>query len=97
MRVQAVAPGATATDFRPPVEHLPQGDAGRGYADAMLADVGQGEAVTIPALSDAADWHAFETARQKLAQHLSHADAVDRYLKTQAQSPGVRALHIHIT
>jgi hypothetical protein len=67
-----VLPGATATDLWAkagrPVEHLPgeivmsTGD----MVDAALAGLDQGELITIPSLPDAADWQAYEAARQKL-------------------------------
>jgi len=89
VRIQAVLPGATATDIWAkagrPVEHLPgeivmsTGD----MVDAALAGLDQGELVTIPALPDAADWQAYEAARQKLMPNLSR--------KTPAARYGVRA------
>jgi short-subunit dehydrogenase len=85
VRVQAVLPGATATEFwslaGTPVEHLPKsivmsaGDA----VDAALAGLEQGELVTIPSLPDKADWDAFETARDRLAPNLSHEVPAARY------------------
>ena len=39
--------------------------------DAALAGFDQGELVTIPSLPDAADWDAYEAARQKLIPNLS--------------------------
>lgn len=85
VRVQAVLPGATATEFwgvaGVPVEHLPQqivmpADA---MVDAALAGLDTGEFATIPALPDAADWEAFEVARQKLGPNLSHSAPAARY------------------
>jgi short-subunit dehydrogenase len=66
IRVQAVVPGATATDFwqiaGTPVEHLP-GEIvmpAEDLVDASLAGFDQGERVTIPSLPDLADWEAYE-------------------------------------
>ena len=85
VRIQAVLPGATATDLWAkagrPVEHLPNeivmstGD----MVDAALAGLDQGELVTIPSLPDAADWHAYEAARQKLLPNLSRKTPAARY------------------
>jgi uncharacterized protein len=85
VRVQAVLPGATATDFwdvaGTPVEHLPQNIVmtADDLVDAALAGLRQGEAVTIPSLPDPADWEAFEHARKTLAPNLSRSTAAARY------------------
>ncbi|XIA67941.1 SDR family NAD(P)-dependent oxidoreductase [Bradyrhizobium sp. TZ2] len=85
VRVQAVLPGATATDFweiaGQPVEHLPGQIVMRAddMVDAALAGLDQGELVTIPSLPDIADWHAYETARQKLMPNLSLSVPAARY------------------
>lgn len=70
IRVQAVAPGATATDFweiaGTPIQHLP-GEivmTAEAMVDAALAGLDMGEFVTIPSLPDIADWQAYEAARQ---------------------------------
>jgi short-subunit dehydrogenase len=85
VRIQAVLPGATATDrwakMGVPVRHLPreivmQAD---DMVDAALAGLEQGELVTIPSLPNAADWHAFEAARQKLIPNLSLNVPAARY------------------
>ena len=86
VRVQAVLPGATATDFWDiaglPLEHLPSqiimpaGD----MVDAALAGLDLGEAVTIPALPDAEDLARYEAARQHLMPNLSHSAVAARYL-----------------
>ena len=83
--VQAVLPGATATDFwsiaGTPVEHLPGEIVMRAedMVDAALVGLDQGELVTIPALPDAADWQAYEAARQKMMPNLSRSAPADRY------------------
>jgi short-subunit dehydrogenase len=88
IHVQAVLPGATATEFwdiaGAPVATMPQEMQQRvmraeDMVDASLAAFDQGEFVTIPALPEAADWNAFETARQALFPNLSHAQPAARY------------------
>jgi len=85
VRVQAVLPGATATEFwgiaGTPVEHLPNEIVMRAedMVDAALAGLDQGELITIPSLPDAADWNAYEAARQKLMPNLSHSTPASRY------------------
>jgi short-subunit dehydrogenase len=85
VRVQAVLPGATATDFwgiaGTPVEHLPNEIVMRAedLVDAALAGLDLGELVTIPSLPDAADWNAYESARQKLMPNLSRSTPAPRY------------------
>ena len=85
VRVQAVLPGATATDLwakaGQPVEHLPGEIVMRAddMVDAALAGLDQGELVTIPSLPDVADWHAYEAARQKLMPNLSRKTPAARY------------------
>jgi short-subunit dehydrogenase len=85
VRIQAVLPGATATDIWEkagrPVEHLPseivmQTD---DMVDAALTGLDQGELFTIPSLPDAADWQAYEAARQKLLPNLSRNTPAARY------------------
>nr|WP_245611867.1 SDR family NAD(P)-dependent oxidoreductase [Nevskia soli] len=90
VRVQAVLPGATATEFwgiaGTPVEHLPTKIvmSAADMVDAALAGLDQGELVTIPALPNAADWAAYEGARQVLMPQLSRARPAQRYLKKLA-------------
>jgi short-subunit dehydrogenase len=85
VRIQAVLPGATATNFWDAaggaVENLPsqivmQSD---DLVDAALAGFDQGELVTIPSLPDAADWAAYEAARQTLQPNLSLSSVPVRY------------------
>ncbi|MBR0871917.1 SDR family oxidoreductase [Bradyrhizobium tropiciagri] len=85
IRVQAVLPGATATEFwgiaGTPVEHLP-GEIvmkAEDMVDAALAGLDQGEVVTVPSLPDLADWQAYEAARQKLMPNLSRSTPAARY------------------
>src|SRR4249919_75565 len=85
VRVQAVLPGATATEFWDvagmPVEHLPREIvmSAEDMVDAALAGLAQGEVVTIPALPDVAEWNAFEQARKALGPSLSRAVPALRY------------------
>ena len=85
VRIQAVLPGATATDFWDaaglPVAHLPSEIvmSATDMVDAALSGLDQGELVTIPALPNIADWNAFDTARLALSPNLSHAAPAARY------------------
>lgn len=85
IRIQVVAPGATATDFwetaGTPIQHLPGGIVmqAEDMVDAALAGFDQGELVTIPSLPDIADWNAYEAARQKLLPNLSKQEPAARY------------------
>ncbi len=85
VRVQAVLPGATATEFwdvaGTPVEHLPSEIvmSASKMVDAALAGLDQGELVTIPSLPDVADWNVYEAARQALMPNLSRAHPAERY------------------
>ena len=85
VRIQVVLPGATATDFwhaaggsyeNLPSEMVMQSD---DLVDAALAGFDQGELVTIPSLPEAADWAAYEGARQKLIPNLSLSSVPPRY------------------
>jgi short-subunit dehydrogenase len=85
IRVQAVLPGATATEFwaiaGTPVEHLPSEIvmSAEDMVDAALAGLDQGEFATIPALEDAGLLEAYEDARQALIPNLSRSAAAQRY------------------
>jgi uncharacterized protein len=90
IRVQAVLPGATATDFWDlagvPVSNLPSAIVMKADAmvDAALAGFDQGELVTIPSLPDIADWQAYEAARQKMMPNLSRNVPAERYTQGAA-------------
>jgi short-subunit dehydrogenase len=90
VRVQAVLPGATATDFwgiaGVPVENLPTEIVmpAEEMVDAALAGLDLGERITIPALPSAADWEAYEAARQKLMPNLSLKEPAARYRTERA-------------
>jgi short-subunit dehydrogenase len=85
VRVQAVLPGATATDFwelaGTPVDQLPSKIVMKADAmvDAAFAGFDQGELVTIPSLPNVADWEAYEAARQKMIPELSLSIPAARY------------------
>lgn len=85
VQVQAVLPGATATDFWAtgglPVEHLPANIVMRAEDLVRAALVGfeRRELVTIPSLQDAAHWDAYDSARQAMAPHLSTNAPAPRY------------------
>ena len=85
IRVQAVLPGATATEFWDtgglPVSNLPQETVmtADNLVDAALAGLDQGEKVTIPSLPDKAEWDKFESARREMANRLSSATPAARY------------------
>jgi short-subunit dehydrogenase len=90
VKIQVVLPGATATDFwelaGTPVKHLPTATVMRAddMVDAALAGFDQEEFVTIPSLPDAADWEAYEAARQKLLPNLSRSTPAARYKSNAA-------------
>lgn len=85
VRIQAVLPGATATEFWDiagnPVSNLPPSwvMSAADMVDAALAGLDAGEFVTIPSLPDAADWETYEAARQALMPNLSAAKPASRY------------------
>lgn len=85
IHVQAVLPGATATDFwdiaGTPVEHLPGEIVMRAedLVDAALAGLAREEFVTIPSLHDETRWTIFEAARQAMAGELSTSTPAARY------------------
>ncbi|MGU2529736.1 SDR family NAD(P)-dependent oxidoreductase, partial [Pseudomonas aeruginosa] len=84
--VQAVLPGVTRTEIW---ERSGTGIAGipaemvmevEDLVEAALVGFDRREAVTIPSLPDAADWHALMTARARLAPNLSRQRPAERYL-----------------
>ncbi|WP_321796717.1 SDR family oxidoreductase [Caballeronia sp. J97] len=85
VRIQAVLPGATATDFWEtgglPLENLDKAivmSAG-DMVDAALVGFDRGELVTIPSLHDGAKWDVYEAARQAMAPELSTDTPAARY------------------
>src|SRR6266853_1497527 len=85
IRIQAVLPGATATDLweiaglhyrNLPAEIVMSAE---DMVDAALAGLDQGERVTIPPLQDGEEWDRFEAARRALSQHLGNSVPAPRY------------------
>jgi uncharacterized protein len=94
VRIQAVLPGATATDIwdkaGKPLHTLPAAIlmSTEDMVDAALTGLDQGEVVTIPALPDKAEWDRFEAARRAMSGRLSNAVPAPRYNnKHSAQAP----------
>ncbi|WP_175774611.1 SDR family NAD(P)-dependent oxidoreductase [Burkholderia anthina] len=85
VQVQAVLPGATATDFWQtgglPLEHLPKEIvmSASDLVDAALVGFDRGELVTIPSLHAVGEWEAYEAARRTMAPHLSTDAPAPRY------------------
>ncbi|MGA0610845.1 SDR family NAD(P)-dependent oxidoreductase [Caldimonas sp. KR1-144] len=89
VRIQAVLPGATATEFwlaaGNPVENLPpsivmQADA---MVDAALAGLDRGEVVTIPGLHQGEKWVQYEALRKELSGLFGHSTPAPRYLERE--------------
>lgn len=85
VQVQAVLPGATATDFWQtgglPLEHLPKSIvmSADDLVDAALTGFDRRELVTIPSLHAGEEWEAYEAARQTMSPHLSSNVPAPRY------------------
>ena len=85
VRIQAVLPGATATDFWSeagnPVENLPQEIvmSAQDMVDAALVGLANGEVVTIPGLHDGEQWDRYEAQRQMLSGLFGNSTAAARY------------------
>lgn len=85
VQVQAVLPGATATDFWAtgglPVENLDARIVMRAedLVDAALLGFDRGEQITIPSLHEAHEWDAYEAARRAMSTHLSSSAVAPRY------------------
>ncbi|HEF5783049.1 AraC family transcriptional regulator [Burkholderia multivorans] len=85
VQVQAVLPGATATDFWQtgglPIEHLPKSIvmSASDMVDAALVGFERRERVTIPSLHAGEAWDAYEAARRAMAPHLSTDTPAPRY------------------
>jgi len=92
IRIQAVLPGATATEFWDvggmPVSNLPSEIVmtTENLVDAALSGLDQGELVTIPALADKGEWDRYEAARRDMSTRLSRTEPAARYgIKTLAK------------
>lgn len=85
VRVQAVLPGATATEFWDiagyPHQNMPKAIVmtTEDLVDAALIDLDKGEFVSIPPLQDNGHWAAYETARRAMSGKLSNAAPAPRY------------------
>jgi uncharacterized protein len=94
IRIQAVLPGATATEFWDtaglPVHNLPAAIVmtAADMVDAALAGLDQGEIVTIPSLPDQAEWDGFDAARRAMSTRLWSAAPAPRYRVQQRQTAG---------
>ena len=89
IRVQAVLPGATATEFwdiaGKPVHQLPAQIvmSADNLVDAALAGLDLGEIVTIPSLADEAEWDRYDAARRGMSSKLSSSIVAPRYNQHQ--------------
>lgn len=85
VQVQAVLPGATATDFWPngglPIEHLDDAIvmSAEAMVDAALVGFDRKELITIPSLHQEEEWLAYENARKAMFEHLSTNTPAPRY------------------
>lgn len=85
VRIQAVLPGATATDLWEiaglPWQNLPASIvmSPEDMVDAALVGLDQGELVTVPSLHDGDEWTRFEAARRALSQRFGNAVPAPRY------------------
>ena len=85
VRVQAVLPGATATEFWDvagfPHANMPKSIvmAAEDMVDAALAGLDAGELVTIPGLHDGDGWTSFEKSRRALSKQFGNATPAPRY------------------
>lgn len=85
IRIQAVLPGATATDFWEKTgfsyTNLPESIvmSAEDLVDAALVGLDQGEYVTIPGLDNREEWDRWEAARQSVWEHARHSKPASRY------------------
>ena len=84
VRVQTVAPAATATEFWDVAGYAPQKTSpvtmsADNLVDAALAGLDAGELVTIPSLHDGDAWTRWEADRRALSGKLSNATPAPRY------------------
>jgi len=87
LRIQAVLPGATATEFWDvagyPHSNLPKEIvmSAENLVDAALVGLERGEVIPIPPLQDGTEWDKWEAQRKAMATRLSNAKPGARYLK----------------
>lgn len=85
LRIQAVLPGATATEFWDiagfPHQNMPKTIVMRAedMVDAALAGLDAGELVTIPGLHDGEQWTSFEAARRAISKLFGNSEPAPRY------------------
>ncbi|MDN7638076.1 SDR family NAD(P)-dependent oxidoreductase [Burkholderia cepacia] len=88
VQVQAVLPGATATEFWDngglPLDNLPKEIvmSASDLVDAALTGFDRHELVTIPSLHAAEEWDAYDAARRVMTPHLSNSTVAARYAVT---------------
>jgi short-subunit dehydrogenase len=92
IRVQAVVPGATATDLWEiaglPWQKLPPSIvmSAEDMVDAALVGLDQGELVTIPSLHEGDEWTRFEAARRAISEKFGNSHPAPRYQASMRQS-----------
>jgi uncharacterized protein len=85
IRIQAVLPGATATEIWEkaglPNQNLPASIvmSPEDMVDAALVGLYHGELVTIPGLHDGDEWTHFEAARRAISQRFGNSVPAPRY------------------
>ncbi|HEY2379529.1 MAG TPA: SDR family oxidoreductase [Gemmatimonadaceae bacterium] len=87
VRIQAVLPGATATDLWAAdgdgmsYEKLPPSIvmSPEDVVEAALAGLENGELVTIPPLQDDEEWTRYEAARRAISEQFGHSQPAPRY------------------
>jgi short-subunit dehydrogenase len=85
LRIQAVLPAGTATDFWDktglPHQNLPVGTvmSADDMVDAALVGLDKGELVSLPSLPDGEEWTRFEAARRTISEHFFHSAPAPRY------------------
>jgi uncharacterized protein len=85
IRIQAVLPAGTATDFWDktgrPYQNLPDGTvmSAEDMVDAALVGLDQGELVTLPSLHDGDEWTRFEAARRAMSERFFNSVPAPRY------------------
>ncbi len=85
VRIQAVLPGATATEFWDiagyPHQNMPTSwvMSAEDLVDAALVGLDKGEVITIPPLQNEEDWLKYETSRKEMSGKLSNVSPAPRY------------------
>ena len=85
IRIQAVLPGGTATEFWDKTglsyQNLPEGTvmSAENMVDAALAGLDEGELVTLPSLHNGDEWTRFEAARRAMSEHFFNSAPAPRY------------------